>query len=403
MSLWETSSRKLVPRCGGGRAVVGAEGRSPQAEVGRPPLALEPACLAHKRQPGCGLPCGSCSVRGGGRQAPTPTSALEPLPPSSSHCGPAAAGAHSRRSRPQRRRRKRLWRRGGREEAGVSGSRKLSVQGLPRGRDHRKRMRAGLLQRKLSVLSSEFNDYLEALSGPDWVPEALTQQSWALVLPRACSASPSRFQLPKAQSQSPGDQFLVKEPPQCTEDRWEEGQGLRRPRLQTHALGEQVSAAAIYGALRAFSQRQAGGGRSRVSDRARGPSASVTAAQAPGSQPRVSAAADEVQPLLDRPLRCPIHANSPNVAALRALGDALVVSLATDQAVTQRLSPWPPPWTQSSGLTSLFGEQEAGCLGVTSRCLTVSWDLLPDFEDSKAAALQGAGTGRAQLIVAVEG
>lgn len=143
MSLWETSSRKLVPRCGGGRAVVGAEGRSPQAEVGRPPLALEPACLAHKRQPGCGLPCGSCSVRGGGRQAPTPTSALEPLPPSSSHCGPAAAGAHSRRSRPQRRRRKRLWRRGGREEAGVSGSRKLSVQGLPRGRDHRKRMRAG--------------------------------------------------------------------------------------------------------------------------------------------------------------------------------------------------------------------------------------------------------------------
>lgn len=91
------------------------------------------------------------------------------------------------------------------------------------------------------------------------------------------------------------------------------------------------------------------------------------------------------------------------MAALRALGDALVVSLATDQAVTQRLSPWPPPWTQSSGLTSLFGEQEAGCLGVTSRCLTVSWDLLPDFEDSKAAALQGAGTGRAQLIVAVEG
>lgn len=95
--------------------------------------------------------------------------------------------------------------------------------------------------------------------------------------------------------------------------------------------------------------------------------------------------------------------SSPNVAALRALGDALVVSLATGQAVTQRLSPWPPPWTQSSGLTSLFGEQEAGCLGVTSRCLTVSWDLLPDFEDSKAAALQGAGTGRAQLIVAVEG
>ena len=101
MSLWETSSRKLVPLCGGGRAVVGAEGRSPQAEVGRPPLALEPACLAHKRQPGCGLPCGSCSVRGGGRQAPTPTSVLEPLPPSSSHCGPAAAGAHSRRGSAQ--------------------------------------------------------------------------------------------------------------------------------------------------------------------------------------------------------------------------------------------------------------------------------------------------------------
>ena len=34
----------------------------------------------------------------------------------------------------------------------------------------------------------------------------------------------------------------------------------------------------------------------------------MTAAQAPGSQPRVSAAANEVQPLLDRPLRCPIHA-----------------------------------------------------------------------------------------------
>ena len=95
--------------------------------------------------------------------------------------------------------------------------------------------------------------------------------------------------------------------------------------------------------------------------------------------------------------------SSPNVAALRASGDALVVSLATGQAITQRLSPWAPLWTQSSGLTSLFGEQEAGCLGVTSRFLTVSWDLPPDFEDSKDEALQGAGTGRAQLVVAVEG
>lgn len=40
---------------------------------------------------------------------------------------------------------------------------------------------------------------------------------------------------------------------------------------------------------------------------------------------------------------------------------------------------------------------------MTSRCLTVSWDLLPDFEDSKDEALQGAGTDRAKLIVAVEG
>ena len=37
------------------------------------------------------------------------------------------------------------------------------------------------------------------------------------------------------------------------------------------------------------------------------------------------------------------------------------------------------------------------------RCFTVSWDLLPDFEDSKDEALQGAGTDRATLIVAVEG
>lgn len=40
---------------------------------------------------------------------------------------------------------------------------------------------------------------------------------------------------------------------------------------------------------------------------------------------------------------------------------------------------------------------------MTSRCLTVYWDLLPDFEDSKDEALQGAGTDRAKLIVAVEG
>ena len=95
--------------------------------------------------------------------------------------------------------------------------------------------------------------------------------------------------------------------------------------------------------------------------------------------------------------------SSPNVAALRASGDALVVSLATGQAITQRPSPWALLWPQSSGLTSLFGEQEASRLGVMSRCFTVSWDLLPDFEDSKDEALQGASTDRAKLIVAVEG
>lgn len=51
---------------------------------------------------------------------------------------------------------------------------------------------------------------LKALSGPDWVPKELTQRCWALVLPRVHSASPPRFQLPKAQSQPPRDQSLVK-------------------------------------------------------------------------------------------------------------------------------------------------------------------------------------------------
>ena len=44
-----------------------------------------------------------------------------------------------------------------------------------------------------------------------------------------------------------------------------------------------------------------------MSDRAQRPSVSVTAAQAQGSQPRVSAAADRNRPLLDGPLGCPIH------------------------------------------------------------------------------------------------
>ena len=51
---------------------------------------------------------------------------------------------------------------------------------------------------------------LKALNGPNWVPKELTQWCWALVLPRADSASPPRFQLPNAQSRPPRDQSLVK-------------------------------------------------------------------------------------------------------------------------------------------------------------------------------------------------